>query len=81
MSIFTSCYFITFLHTPLTPSGLVYLMRSRVKACFGRGYILQRRFLTLMKRLIIFFSRDLGANLLGEAISGLLDGLIQLEVL
>ena len=28
-----------------------------------------------------FFSRDLGANLLGEAISGLLDGLIQLEVL
>ena len=42
---------------------------------FNNGVVLP-----FMKSLIIF-SRDLGANLLGKALSGLLDGLLHVEVL
>ena len=81
MSIFTSCYFfLTFLHTPLTPSGLDYLMRSCESMLWKRLY-LTTALSYLNEKFGHFLSRDLGVNLLAKAFSGLLDGLLQLEVL
>ena len=81
MSIFTSCYFfLTFLHTLLTPSGLDYLMRSCESMLWKRLY-LTTALSYLNEKFGHFLSRDLGVNLLAKAFSGLLDGLLQLEVL
>jgi len=73
--------FITFLHTAWTLNGLGYFIRSG-EGVSRRGCILKEVVLAYHNGVFVWvFFSDLGANLLSKAVSGLLDGLVQLEVL